>query len=269
MKVLKMSRIQVFGSFWLLVLGALLMAQLAGCGASNPYPTGTYERANFYVENGKNIEAVAALETFVRKNPTDSLAAEAQYQKALLYIDMKEYPLAAVEFQILRKDYPISNRVEDSFFYEGVAYYRQVGKVQRDVTGAHEARLHFLEFSQKYPGSEHMPQIVQYMQEISDLMVQKRLQQAKVFWQLKRYAAIEVTLETALKDEASSSLLDKVMWRRGLAAVKLKNWDTAKDMYQRLVSEYPESPLVKKAQNALVRLEKSMAEEIATEDPEN
>ena len=121
---------------------------------------------------GKNIEAVAALESFIRHNPTDSLAAEAQYLKAMTYMDMKEYPLAAVEFQILRKDYPTSHRVEDAYFQEGVAYLEQVGRIERDITGAYEARLHFLKFSQRVSRLRATcPRSSTYMQEISDLMV--------------------------------------------------------------------------------------------------
>ncbi len=243
------------------VLCLTLLSSLAGCGMSNPYPKDSFQRAAFYAEKGKNLEAVTALESFVRRNPTDSLAYEAQYLKALTYMEMKEYPLAAVEFQILRKDYPTCDRIEDSFFQEGVAYFRQVGKVERDVTGGHEARLHFLKFSQDYPQSKHMPEVVSIMQQISDIMVAKRLQQAKVFWQLKRYSAIDNTLETALEDEPGSKLLDKVMWERGRANEKLDRPDTARLMYQRLLDEYPDSPLAGKARGAMDRLDGKVVEE--------
>ena len=246
---------------WLLALAMTGLLVLGGCGAGNPYPPGSYDRAMFFVEQEKNLEAVAALETFVRHNPTDSLASEAQYQKSMIYMDMDEYPLAAVEFQILRKDYPTSDRAEDSFFQEGVSYYRQVGNVRRDLTGAHEARLHFLKFSQEYPASLHMPQVVEYMQEISDLMVCKRLEQAKVFWQLKRFEAVKVTLGTALEDEAASNLLDEVLWQRGQAAEKLDDPDLASEMYERIISEFPDSDFFKQAQSAIKDLDEEKGED--------
>jgi len=237
---------------WILLLGAGL---LGGCGAGNPYPKGSFERARFFVEKDKHIEAVAALETFVRHNPTDSLASEAQYLKAMVYMDTHEYPLAAVEFQILRKDYPTSDRVEDALFQEGVAYFKQVGRVERDVTGALEARRHFLQFSQEYPDSKHMPEVQKYMQEISDLMVRKRLQQARVFWQLKRYEAVKVTLGTALEEEGGSSLLDEVLWERARAVSKLDDPDEAARMYEQIISEFPDSRFRDRAQSALKELD--------------
>ena len=233
---------------WILLLGVGL---LGGCGASNPYPKGTFERAQFYVENENHLEAVAALESFVRYNPTDSLAAEAQYLKAMVYMDTGEYPLAAVEFQILRKDYPTCNRIEDSYFQEGVAYFSQVGRIERDVTGALEARLQFLKFSQEFPTSSYMPEVIDYMQQISDLMVRKRLQQAKVFRQLGRWEAVETTLGIALEEEGASTLIDQVIWERARAAARLWHFEIATEMYGLLINDYPDSKYASRARSAL------------------
>ncbi len=248
-------------SIWLLIIGLFVLAGFAGCGASNPFPAGTFERGAFFVEQDKYPEAVSALEAFVRHNPTDSLASEAQFLKAMTYMDMEEYPLAVVEFQILTKDYPTSDRMEDALFQQSIAYFKQVGKVQRDLTGAHEARLSFLKFSQTYPQSEHMDEVISTMQDISDLLVRKRLGQARVFWQLKKYEAIVVTLEDVLQTEANSRLLDEVLWERGRAAVKVGKDDTAREMFDRLLRDYPDSPFRKKADGALRRLEKASSSE--------
>ena len=239
----------------------VVLCLFSGCGARNPHPVGSYERGVFYAEQGKDVEAVAALESYIRHNPTDSLTAEAQYLKGMTYMEMGEYPLAGVEFQILRKDYPTSSRVEDALYQEGVAYLYQVGRVERDITGAFEARLHFLKFSQEYPDSEHMPRVVEYMAEISDMMVRKRLEQIKIYRQLRRHEAVAITLDDVLSDEAGSSLIPDVMWERAKTAEKLDDPDTAARMYERLVSEYPDCRYAKGAGKALRKLDEMESEE--------
>ena len=239
----------------------VVLCVLTGCGASNPHPVGSYERGVFYAEQGKDVEAVAALESYIRNNPTDSLTAEAQYLKGMTYMEMGEYPLAGVEFQILRKDYPTSSKVEDALFQEGVAYLNQVGRVERDVTGAYEARLHFLKFSQEYPDSKHMPAVVEYMAGISDLMVRKRLEQVKIYQQLRRYKAMAITLDDIMGEEAGSSLIPDVMWERAKVAEKLDDPDTAARMYERLINEYPDCRYVKKAGKSLKSLDDAESEE--------
>ncbi len=244
-----------------LLMAVGLAVALVGCGAGNPHERGTYERGVFFAEQGKNLEAVAALESFVRHNPTDSLASEAQYLKAMTYMEMEEYPLAVVEFQILRKDFPTSSRFEDAMFQEGIAYYHQVGRIERDITGAYEARLQFLKFSQDFPASAHMPEVVQYMQEISDLVVRKRLEQAKVFGQLKRPAAQAQVFDDLLENEAGSSLLPEVIMKRGKVAEKLDDPDTAARMYEKLINEFPDSDWVPAAQRRLQKLDEDLEDE--------
>ena len=240
---------------WLAAAWLALACGSLGCTAKNPYPVGSYERGVFFADQGKDLAAVGAFETYVRQNPTEDLAAEAQYRKAMTYMEMEEYPLAAVEFQIMRKDYPTSPLVEDALFEEGKAYLLQVGRVERDVTGALEARLHFLKFSQEYPNSAHITEVVEYMREISDLMVRKRLEQIKVYDQLKRYPAIAIVLDETMRDEAGSTLMPQVMWERGQVAERLDDPDTAARMYEDLVNRYPTSDFRDRAAAALRRLD--------------
>jgi outer membrane protein assembly factor BamD len=237
------------------ILAALAVAAvLAGCGMSNPYPVGSYERGAHFHERGNHRAAVEALAVYVRQNPADSLAAEAQYLKGLSYMELGEYPLAAVEFQILQKDYPTSARAEDAAFQEGVAYLEQVGRIERDITGAVEARLHFLDFARAYPGSPHMPQVREYMQKISDMVVKKRLGAVEVYRKLHRPVAAGITLDDIIADEPGSSLLDQVLAQRAEVALETGDEETARAMWERLVFEFPDSPRTPRARRGLERL---------------
>ncbi len=254
-----MSRIRSYRgrwtAFWLLGLAVGLVASLAaGCGTTNPHPSGTYERARFWFDKGRYQDAADAYGVFVRQNPTDSLAAQAQFEKARAYMKTREFPLAAVEFQILVKDHPISPLVEDALFHQGECYYLQVGRIERDVTPADEARLHWLEFARKYPQSAYMPQVQRYMAEIADLMVRKRLQRADVYRRLGRWEAVAISLDRTLQEEPSSGLLDEVLWQRARAAERLEEPDVAIAMYRRLVAQYPQSAHHGRARAALQRL---------------
>lgn len=240
---------------WLLALaGCLLVNSSSGCGARNPHATGSFERGQFWLERGRYQDAADAFGAFVRQNPTDSLAAQAQFEKARAYMRNREYPLAAVEFQILVKDFPISPLVEDALFHQGECYYFQVGRIERDVTPAEQARLHWLEFAQRYPDSRFVPQIRQYMQEIADMMIRKRLQQVDVYRRLGRWDAVALSLDRALQDEPSSRLLDEVMWQRGQVAERQGEPAAAIAMYRRLLDDYPESVHRERARSALQRL---------------
>ncbi len=254
MKTMAAKRAPVTAA-WLASLAiCLALAGGTGCGASNPHPVGTYERGMYWQEREHYQEAAEAFEIFVRQHPTDSLAAKAQFEKAISYMYIKEYPLAAVEFQILTQDFPVSPLVEDSRFYEGECYYFQVGRIERDVTPAFEARLHWMDFARMYPTSEYMPQVRAYMQEISDLIVEKRLRAVKVYRQLGRWEAVGISLDRVIEEEPTSSFTDLVLYERGRAAEKTEELGRAEQVYRRIVDEFPDSAYRKKAQDGLRRL---------------
>ncbi len=236
------------------IILAVAGALAAGCGTKNPYAPGTFERAACYAE-GENYQLAAdAFAVFVRQNPADSLAAEAQYRKALAYMELREYPLAAVELQILQKDYPNSPLVEDAMFREGEAYLAQVGRLERDISGAYDAREHFRKFARQYPNSPHMPAVRARLTEISDLLVRKRLQAAHVYEQLGRWEAVGITLDHIIAEEPESALLDQVLLQRADVALRLYDPATARTMYTRLLTAYPDSPLAGRARDGLAAL---------------
>ena len=100
------------------------------------------------------------------------------------------------------------------------------------------------------------------MEEISDLMVRKRLEQIKIYKQLHRYEAVAITLDGVLTEEAGSSLIPDVLWERARVAGKLDDPDTAESMYQRLVTEFPDSRYADRAGKAL----RALADEEDDED---
>lgn len=237
-----------------LVAAALLGFLAQGCAGGNPHPPGTLDRADFFAGKGKRLEAVAAYEAFVRHNPTDSLAAEAQFRKAMVYMELKEFPLAAVEFQILRKDFPTSDRVEEALFQEGLAYRRQVTDEERDASGALEARAHFERFRETYPQSTRLPAVAAELAGISDLVVRKRLAQVEVFRQLGRWKAVAAVLDGVLEAEPGSSLVPDVLWERAQAAEKLGDSTGAARFYRRLADDFPQGRRAAAAGEAATRL---------------
>lgn len=246
-----------------LVALAALVAVMAGggCSLKNPHDIGSLERARFWNEHEHYQEAADAYEVFVRQNPTHELAPQAQFEKALAYMQIKEYPLAAVELQILAQDHPTSPLVEDASFRQGECYYFQVGRLERDVTPAYEARLHWLEFARQYPTSRYMPEVRRYMQEIADLMVRKQMRAVEIYTHLRRPDAAALVLDRILEEEPAATILDEVLLKRAQVARRLDDPDAAAAAYQRLLAEFPESSLRAQATAGLADLAGKVADD--------
>jgi len=235
----------------LLITAAALAAALAGCGYSNPHPAGSYERALAYADRGKHREAIDAYTAFLRRSPTDSLAARAQLEKARAYVATGEYPLAAVELQILRQEYPNSELVEAALFEEARAHLLQVGGVERDVTPAREARVLFRSFLQSYPASPRADAARAHLVEISDVLALKQLGVVEVYRQLHKPDAMAVTLDRLIAEEPETHHRDRILLDRARLALKRDEGPRARELLELLLRERPDSRLAGEARRLL------------------
>jgi outer membrane assembly lipoprotein YfiO len=234
---------------------ALALAGLAaGCGTTNPYPDGSWARASYFADHGKHREAVDAFDRFLRRSPGDSLADEAQLRKARQLLDLKEYPLAAVELQILRQEYPASEHVPESWFLEGVALVKQVGRVEHDITPALDARSRFQKFLSLDPDSTQAAEARAYLDRIDDILLRKKLGEAEVFRQLGHPEAAGVVLGTALSDTEDGKLRPQVLLRRAQVALKAGDRDAAVSAWEELVASYPRSSEARAARAELRKM---------------
>ncbi len=234
-----------------LVIIAAGLTVLAGCGGSTSHVTGTYAKASSLRESGKHRRAVEAYSLFLRRSPTDSLAALAQFEKALSYIEIKEYPLAVVEFQIMRQEYPTNALVEEAFFREGEALLMQVNGIEKDITAAHEAREHFLSFLQTYPVSPFGNEARSMLVEISDMVVRKHLRSARFYRRMKKYEASAIVLDRLLETERRSGLVSEVLLERAEMAHKLEVPADEKGFLQQILKDHADSPEAKTARKRL------------------
>ncbi|MCP4145765.1 MAG: tetratricopeptide repeat protein [bacterium] len=198
----------------------ILLFILSGCGTGNPYTAGSFLRGQHFDDHGQNREAAEAYGSFVRMSPTDSLACEAQFNKAMCYIELEEYPLAVVELQILRKEYPTCDYVGNSWFMEAEAQYLQVNGPEVDISPAIASRELYTQFLSLFPDNSNVPVAQNRLIEISDLVVHKRLNMVKTYMQLRQYDAAMIVLERVLVDEPDSQLLDEVLEMKEVVAAK-------------------------------------------------
>ncbi len=225
-----------------------------GCGTTNPHPAGSLERAQHYQQRGKGREAVAALDQFLRRDPPDSVAVAAQAMKARAYMGLEEYPLAAVEWQILRQEYPGTGEAAESLYEEGLCELRQVGRLQRDVTPAQRARNLLRRYLQQHPAGPRAADARARLQEISDLLVRKKLGEIQVYRRLGRPEAAGIVLDALIENESESSLLPQLLLLRGELALRARQPETAVRAFTRLVEDHPQSPQAARARRELSKL---------------
>src|SRR5262245_52310026 len=145
-------------------------------------PTAVLERADDYLKRGKERESIALYTQFLERYPGHERADYAQFKLAESYFSSREYPLAAVEYQLLINNYGYSEWVDEALFQLGVCSWEDAPKYPRDQQKSVEALSRFNQFLQTYPDHPRAADARSYVRQINERLAQKAFTSAKWYY---------------------------------------------------------------------------------------
>lgn len=238
-----------------LLASVALLVTLAGCGhPGKELPLGTYERGYAEFEGEYYQDAIENLKLFIRRSPTDDQADDAQFYVARAHMESGDYPVAAVEFEILRSDYPNSELVEEAFYMEGLCYVEQVPKIELDQTMTVKAIEHFRRYLRSFPDGEHREQAREELEKLELRMDEKRLRAIRLYRKMGRYEAAYVSLQALMEDRPQTPVRGDLLFMQGVLAERLDRPEEARRSWSELLQLYPDHPRVAEVRKALAGL---------------
>jgi tol-pal system protein YbgF len=104
-----------------------------------------YKDAFNLLKVGKYDEAIVAYSDFLRKYPSSSYAANAQYWLGEANYVRRQFPVAIEEFQKVVMQYPDSRKLPDAML--------KIGYIHYELKQSDDARRVLTELTQKFPGT--------------------------------------------------------------------------------------------------------------------
>lgn len=231
---------------------ALLLLALAACShPGKDLPVGSYERGIAELEGERYLEAIEDLKLFLRRNPTDELADDAQFAVAQAYQRAGDHAVAAVEYEILRKDFPTSELAEEAFYQEGMCYVEQVPPIELEQSATRRALAHFRRYLDEYPTGERRGDVQQQIDQLALHLDRKELEAARLYARLGNWRAVEVTLAASLASGEAGELRPDMLLLRGRALRKLDREDEARAAFREIVDQHAQHPLATRAASLL------------------
>ncbi len=245
----------------------VLLAGLSGAlllgGCSRPWSKleeGSYERGRSEVEGGALQQAIDDLKLFIRRNPQDPRAAEAQFLVAKAYMDMDDYPVAAVEFEILQVDYPTSSFTDAAAFLEAMCYAKQVPDYRLDQTVTYKAVEKLQNYLRQHPSGEHVEEARQELAKLQDQLERKHFEEAAFYKRRGYLDAAHQVFENILSENPSTERRPRILLNLAEIDFKLENFDEAQRHLQEIIQRWPESSERRQAEKLLKKIEKKRAE---------
>lgn len=128
----------------------------------------------YNLDQTSSIEAVIAMQTFINRFPQSEFRDEATnviddiqqklerkgYENAKQYYKLERFDAAVIAFKSFNNDFPDSQYNEEIDFYKFMAQYSWAQKsiVSKQLERFKQAKEFYIEFIDKYPNSEYLPQ---------------------------------------------------------------------------------------------------------------
>ncbi|MBK8576080.1 MAG: tetratricopeptide repeat protein [Elusimicrobia bacterium] len=167
-------------------------------------------RAEYYNEAAETWESLSV------QYPRDGRAAESLFRASRTRFELGKYPEAIAGYQTLVRNFPQSPFVRDARFQIGQAYFNA-----KEWTKAIES---YMDFQTRFPADPELAQVGNYIQ-------------------LASYnSGMPVKeMEEKFRGKTKTPVLADVYWREGAKLFNNKEYDAARDNFQKILYEFPSS----------------------------
>ncbi|HEX9640625.1 MAG TPA: outer membrane protein assembly factor BamD [Candidatus Krumholzibacteria bacterium] len=230
----------------------LTLLVVVGCGGrARHMATGSFERGEAQFLDEAYVDAIDDLKLFIRRNPTDDRADDAQFYIARSHQERKDYPVAAVEFEILRKDYPNSEWFDEAYFQQGMCYLEEVPRIEIEQTVTRDAVDHFRRYLRDLPDGAFVAPATAHVAELQLRLDEKMMRAIDHYMKLQKYRAAAIYIGVFLTDRSDSVLVPRALFLQARAERKLDHAEAADNSLRQLIERFPEHELASKAAKEL------------------
>lgn len=251
----------------------LLFLLLMGCGEyekilkSKDYPV-KFERAMAYYEAEEYVKSATLFDQVANIYRGTTKADTVKYYQAMSYYGQRDYILAGHYFNELATTYSNSEYVEESEFMTAYCYYKLSPRPSLDQASTFQAINAFKMYMVRYPNSSRINQCRELIAELSDKIVEKSYNSAKLYYDLGYYKSAVIALRNSLSEYPETQYREELMYLilrssylladNSVASKKKERMQATADEYLSFKSEFPESKYQKDAEKIYASIQNNL-----------
>lgn len=225
------------------------LALLSGC-ASVPIetqPQALYQEGESLYQSKRYDDAIAQYKKVRDAYASTELSSGAELRIADAYYESERYIEASVEYLQFRKLHPTHEKAAYALYRTGLCNFNQITGIDRDQTPQKSAAIYFEDFLNKYPQSEYAKDVTAKLDSVRLQQLQYELYVANFYYRTEKYESAMQRLEGALKTFPKSVLHDQTLFLLGATRIKSGNTEKAREAFNRLSAEFPDSTYIVEA----------------------
>ena len=216
-----------------------------------------YDKAMDDVKHGRHEVGRLNLQTLINTYPDSDYLAKAKLTIADSFYkeggtaNLTQAVQAYKDFGIF---FPMLKEAAYAQLQVAMTHYKQMEKPDRDRTHARAAEDEFQTFLSKYPNDALAPKAEQHLREVQEVLAEGDFRIGYYYYVKEDKKAAESRLRTIVNRYPLYSKADQALWMLGNIWQSTEKKEIAAPYYQRLVRNYPLSPLVPNAKTRLKAL---------------
>lgn len=227
-----------------------------------------YEAAMEYYEQEKYGRAAILLEEVLPLTRGTDQAEKAQYYYAYAHYHQRLYIEAAYYFKLFYDTYGRSPLAEEALFMHAFSLYEQSPRYNLDQTSSFEAIEALQNFINIFAYSDYKERATAILDQLQAKLALKAYEQAKLYYEIGRYKAALVALDTFANDFPDSNFNEELAYlkvkvgydlaRNSLPKVQRERYFDTVDFYQNFVDRYPDSNWGREAERYYVQAQQEI-----------
>lgn len=196
-----LASVALQASFGLLLITAGCGGPIQEVGAGG---IASYERGKQAFDREDWVDAIADLKAYVEQYPGTENTDDALFYLGQSYFRIKDYVLAAAQYDRLTRDFPTSAFHPDALYQLARCDDLQSRPAPLDQAETIRAISRYRDFLQLYPEHPSAGEARKRVEALNDRLAEKRVRNGRLYLKLKQYDAAIHYLERAISEHPDS-----------------------------------------------------------------
>jgi outer membrane protein assembly factor BamD len=228
---------KVFAGFFVLIAAAILSA--CATDEKEVATLKSFNQANYFFTKGKYEPAQKKYQKILDEEPDSPFRIHALLGVADSYYMEKEYYLAIPMYQRFIELYPMDERTPHALFYEGMSYYLDMFKMQRDQTNTRNALKEFKKFAASYHDHPAAGFAKKKIVEIEERLAESLYLIAEFYHRIDAFGACIGRADELLEKYPGSRFASGALLLKAKSYMEEQAFEKAKTVFARISREYP------------------------------
>ncbi len=197
-----------------------------------------WQRINHLHERGRYLDSIERLEIFMINHMGSPMVDSAQFLLADCHFQMKQYIVAAAEYEQLIVQFPQSSLVEQAEYQRGECYFELSPRTSLDQTYTAQTIEAFQEFIEMYPNSDLVPDAMDKILECRLKLAQKDYESGRLYHNMGEYSAARIYYDSVMENFYDTPFAAKAQYYKSVAFMDSRNWQEAISEFSIFLERY-------------------------------